>query len=87
MLQSDAQVPRLWLIPANSEKNSEFRRLTVLCEICLENICEFRSLQGEFPAQQNRELIRDIRELNPPYQAGTGKIDALAAMGGTCQRQ
>jgi len=29
-------------------------------------------LQDEFPAQQNRELIRDNRELIPPYQAGTG---------------
>jgi len=40
-------------------------------------------LQDEFPAQQNRELIRDNRELIPPYQAGTGnclKIDPLAAM-------
>src|SRR5271170_5735564 len=46
-------------------------------------MCEFSSLQDEFPAQQNRELIRDNRELIPPYQAGTGnclKIDPLTAM-------
>jgi hypothetical protein len=29
-------------------------------------------LPKEFPTHQNRELIRDIRELIPPYQAGTG---------------
>jgi len=48
----------------------------------LENICELSSLRDEFPARQNRELIRDNRETIPPYQAGTGKwlrIDPLAA--------
>jgi hypothetical protein len=52
-------------------------------KICIENICKFSGLRDEFPAQQNRELIRDIRESISAYQAGTGKwaqIDLLPAM-------
>src|SRR5271156_6246700 len=40
----------------------------------LENMCKFSSLQNEFPARQNGELIRDDRETIPPYQAGTGNL-------------
>ena len=36
--------------------------------IRVENICEFSSLQDQFPARRNRELNRDNRELIPPYQ-------------------
>ena len=55
----------------------------ISAKIRLENISYLSGLQDEFPAQQNRELILDNRELIPPYQAGTGnclKIDPLAAM-------
>src|SRR5271163_59638 len=38
-------------------------------KICLQNIREYSDLRDEFPARQNRELIRDNRETIPPYQA------------------
>src|SRR5271163_1431463 len=76
MLQSDGQIfcgSIARQIPANREENREFSRFgRFFAKIRTENMCEFSSLQDEFPAQQNRELIRDNRELIPPYQAGTG---------------
>jgi hypothetical protein len=40
-----------------------------------ENICDFSSLQNEFPARVNRESIRDNRELFPRFglEQGIGK--------------
>src|SRR5277367_4546736 len=76
MLQSDGQIFCSSIarqIPANREENKEFSPIRAFFgKIRTENMCEFSSLQDEFPAQQNRELIRDNRELIPPYQAGTG---------------
>src|SRR5271168_5282462 len=87
MLQSDGQIfcgSIARQIPANREENREFSRFgRFLRKSAPKTLCEFSSLQDEFPAQQNRELIGDNRELIPPYQAGTGnclKIDPLAAM-------
>src|SRR5277367_6775881 len=85
MLQSDGRIfcgSIARQIPANREENREFSRFGgFFAKIRAQNMCEFSSLQDEFPAQQNRELIRDNRELIPPYQAGTGNALNRSARG------
>ena len=69
-------IPRFaWLaeFPANREKNREFRRFGRFPRKSVsKSSVNSARCENEFPTQQNRELIRDIRELIPPYQAGTG---------------
>jgi len=77
MLQSRVQVSEIRfadeprsLLTGKKQGISPIQPFSV--KIRLENICEYSYLRDEFPARQNRELIRDNMEAIPPYQAGTG---------------
>jgi len=86
MLQSDVQVSAVRFcgsVSCQGKKQAISPIQQSFANTGLENICEFSSLQDEFPARQNRESIRDKRELIPPFGPGTGKClktDPVAAM-------